>query len=191
MPLSKNEKVELLKRIPLFADCTKAELIEIALNADEREAAEGDTLTEEDALSPSEVSPKIETYIYQREQGQSGLVGTWRQKSYKSDRPGVIKIERNGGTGLRFIRTAREVVEEIPLNGKPGTVTGPNVINGSTSLSKLLPDGTIEVIGMRDGSATGRSVYAVTPDGRTMTITGTGLGKNDNGKSSVYVFVKQ
>ncbi len=47
MPLSKNEKVELLKRIPLFADCTKAELIEIAINADEREAPEGDRLTEE------------------------------------------------------------------------------------------------------------------------------------------------
>ncbi len=47
MPLSKNEKVALLKRIPLFAECTKAELLEIAMNADEREAPEGDRLTEE------------------------------------------------------------------------------------------------------------------------------------------------
>ncbi len=47
MPLSKNEKVELFKRIPLFAECTRAELVEIALNADEREAPEGDRLTEE------------------------------------------------------------------------------------------------------------------------------------------------
>ena len=47
MPLSKNEKVELLKRTALFAECTKAELIEVALSADEREAAEGDRLTEE------------------------------------------------------------------------------------------------------------------------------------------------
>jgi CRP/FNR family transcriptional regulator, cyclic AMP receptor protein len=47
VPLSKNEKVELLKRIPLFAECSKAELIEIAICADEREAAEGDRLTEE------------------------------------------------------------------------------------------------------------------------------------------------
>jgi CRP/FNR family transcriptional regulator, cyclic AMP receptor protein len=47
VPLTKNEKVELLKRIPLFAGCTKAELIEIALSADEREAPEGDRLTEE------------------------------------------------------------------------------------------------------------------------------------------------
>lgn len=47
MPLSKNEKVALVKRIPLFAECTKAELTEIAISADEREAPEGDRLTEE------------------------------------------------------------------------------------------------------------------------------------------------
>jgi CRP/FNR family transcriptional regulator, cyclic AMP receptor protein len=47
VPLTKNEKIELLKRVPLFARCTKAELIEVAISADEREAGEGDRLTEE------------------------------------------------------------------------------------------------------------------------------------------------
>ena len=47
MPLSKNEKVALLMRTPLFAECTKAELIEVAIIADEREASTGDRLTEE------------------------------------------------------------------------------------------------------------------------------------------------
>ena len=47
MPLSKNEKIELLKGIPVFAGCTRAELIEVALSADEREASEGQRLTEE------------------------------------------------------------------------------------------------------------------------------------------------
>jgi CRP/FNR family transcriptional regulator, cyclic AMP receptor protein len=47
MPLGKNEKVELLKQTPLFARCTKAELIEVAITADEREAPEGARLTEE------------------------------------------------------------------------------------------------------------------------------------------------
>ena len=47
MPLSKNEKIELLRRIPLFAECTKAELIEVAISADEREAPSGRNLTEE------------------------------------------------------------------------------------------------------------------------------------------------
>jgi CRP-like cAMP-binding protein len=47
VPLSKNDKVELLKRTALFAGCTKAELIEVALSSDEREAPAGDRLTEE------------------------------------------------------------------------------------------------------------------------------------------------
>ena len=47
MPLSKNETVQLLKRIPLFSQCTRDELIEVAISADEREAAEGDRLTQE------------------------------------------------------------------------------------------------------------------------------------------------
>jgi CRP-like cAMP-binding protein len=47
VPLTKNEKVELLKGIPLFAACTKRELIEVALVADEREVAQGAVLTEE------------------------------------------------------------------------------------------------------------------------------------------------
>jgi CRP-like cAMP-binding protein len=47
VPLTKNDKVELVRRIPLFAECTKAELIEVALSADEREAPEDERLTEE------------------------------------------------------------------------------------------------------------------------------------------------
>jgi CRP-like cAMP-binding protein len=45
--LSNKEKVEFLKRIPLFAECSKAELTEVAISAEEREAPEGDRLTEE------------------------------------------------------------------------------------------------------------------------------------------------
>jgi CRP/FNR family cyclic AMP-dependent transcriptional regulator len=47
VPLTKNDKVELLKRVPLFARCTKAELVEVAINTDERAALEGEKLTEE------------------------------------------------------------------------------------------------------------------------------------------------
>jgi CRP/FNR family transcriptional regulator, cyclic AMP receptor protein len=47
VPLTKNDKVELLKRVPLFARCTKAELIEVAISTDERAALEGEKLTEE------------------------------------------------------------------------------------------------------------------------------------------------
>jgi len=48
--LSKNGKVKLLERIPLFSECTKAELIEVAISADERMAWEGEELTQEGRL---------------------------------------------------------------------------------------------------------------------------------------------
>jgi len=44
MALRKNAKVELLGRVPLFAGCTKKELGEIALIADELDLREGATL---------------------------------------------------------------------------------------------------------------------------------------------------
>jgi CRP/FNR family transcriptional regulator, cyclic AMP receptor protein len=47
VPLTRSEKVEFVKRVPLFAECTKAELNEVAISADEREAPDGERLTEE------------------------------------------------------------------------------------------------------------------------------------------------
>jgi CRP-like cAMP-binding protein len=43
--LRRNEKVELLKRVPLFADCSRGELEQIAQLADEVDLGEGKELT--------------------------------------------------------------------------------------------------------------------------------------------------
>jgi CRP/FNR family cyclic AMP-dependent transcriptional regulator len=45
--LGKNAKIELLKRVPLFAGCSKAELREVALSADELDLRNGHVLTRE------------------------------------------------------------------------------------------------------------------------------------------------
>ncbi len=47
--LRKNAKIELLKRVPLFEDCSKRELDEIAAIADELAMSEGKELTREGA----------------------------------------------------------------------------------------------------------------------------------------------
>lgn len=47
MQLGKNAKIELLKRVPLFAGCSKGELRELALVADELDLKEGRTLVRE------------------------------------------------------------------------------------------------------------------------------------------------
>jgi CRP/FNR family cyclic AMP-dependent transcriptional regulator len=45
--LGRNAKVDLLKRVPLFAGCSKAELRELAVVADELDLREGRTLVRE------------------------------------------------------------------------------------------------------------------------------------------------
>ena len=45
--LRRDAKVELLKRVPLFAGCSKAELRELARSADELDIREGTVLTRE------------------------------------------------------------------------------------------------------------------------------------------------
>jgi CRP/FNR family cyclic AMP-dependent transcriptional regulator len=47
--LGKNAKVELLKRAPLFAECSKSELAALATTADELDLREGAVLTREGA----------------------------------------------------------------------------------------------------------------------------------------------
>ena len=47
MALGKNAKVELLKRAPLFSECSKSELAALATTADELDLREGAVLTRE------------------------------------------------------------------------------------------------------------------------------------------------
>ncbi len=47
MALGKNAKIDLLKRVPLLAGCSKAELREVALSADELDLRDGYMLTRE------------------------------------------------------------------------------------------------------------------------------------------------
>ena len=47
MPLRSDAKIKLLKRVPLFAGCSKSELRELAKTADELDIREGTVLTRE------------------------------------------------------------------------------------------------------------------------------------------------
>jgi CRP/FNR family transcriptional regulator, cyclic AMP receptor protein len=47
VPLRRDAKVELLKKVPLFADCSKSELRALARTADEIDIREGTVLTRE------------------------------------------------------------------------------------------------------------------------------------------------
>ena len=50
--LRKNAKVELIKGVPLFAECSKKELDEVAGIADEIDLSEGKELTKKGSIRP-------------------------------------------------------------------------------------------------------------------------------------------
>ena len=68
--LSKNAKVESIRRIPLFAGCSKRELAEVALIADELRFEPGTTLIRQGA-SGRDLIVVIEGYVEVRKDGKT------------------------------------------------------------------------------------------------------------------------
>jgi hypothetical protein len=76
-------RVELFPRIPLFAECTKAEMIEVAISADERETPAGDRLTEEVGAA-GEFFVLVEGTVAVRRGGAAGRAPSRRLRSPSS-----------------------------------------------------------------------------------------------------------
>jgi hypothetical protein len=113
-----------------------------------------------------------------------------RQREGKGDNPEELTVERSGSNGLKLLWPTGQI-DEVTLTGKPAMPSGPNAVAGTMTATKLMPNGNIEEVLTRNGEPVTRRVYAVSPDGRTMTRTTTGLGKNATDNPSVYVYQKQ
>ncbi len=148
--------------------------------------------------TPAPSPPNIDRFIgrwkedvRQREgKGRPGLIGIWKMKSYKTDNPEELTFERSGSNGLKLFWPTGQV-DEVTLTGKPAAPSGANVVAGTMKATKLMPNGSIDEVLTRNGEPVSRRVYAVSPDGRTMTRTTTGLGKSATDNPSVYVYHKQ
>jgi CRP-like cAMP-binding protein len=117
--LTKNEKVALLERVPLFAACTRAELVEVAILADEREAPAGERLTEEGRRG-REFFVLVEGTVAVRRGG--GLLaelgaGDWfGEIAILTHRPRTATVTATSHVRLLVIseRAFRQVVETTP-----------------------------------------------------------------------------
>src|SRR5690242_2441075 len=95
----------------------------------------------------------------------------------RNSEPGQQKIEAVGTNGLRI--TGRNgFTATWTFDGKPNPVTGSGVISGMTDSAKVVNDHTIDVTLAREGTVTGKSTWALSNDGKTLTVTSTNLGPN-------------
>jgi hypothetical protein len=151
----------------------------------------GQTLVIDSIVSDPAQRAYNEMTVREREgKGGPGLIGTWKMKSYKTDNPQELTFERAGSSGLKLFWATGQV-DEVTLTGKPAAPSGPNVLAGTMKATKLMPNGSIEEVVTRYGEPVTRRIYAVSPDGRTMTRTALGLGKNATDNPSVFVYQKQ
>jgi hypothetical protein len=133
----------------------------------------------------------IATVVLSRSSGEpQGLVGTWKAMSIRTSEPTEQKIDAIGSNGLRV--TGRNgFISTWTFDGKPNPSSGLGLISGMTDSAKVVNERTIEVTLAREGTATGKSTFMVSSDGKTLTVTTAYLGPNAGNEPSVAVFEKQ
>ena len=149
---------------------------------------DGKTLTENVERRSPDGQPVHDTAVYERTTGDAeGLVGRWKAKSFKSSRAGIARYEAHGTDGLKFFGVAGATWTGA-LDGKPTPVVGATTLPGTMRAAKAIDAYTIEFTQSREGVVTGKTVSAVSRDGKTMTVTFTPEGPNASTEPSVDVF---
>jgi hypothetical protein len=155
-------------------------------------SADGRTLTEEVESAGSSGQTIVNTTVFRRESGEKGLVGRWRAESSKSNTAPEVVYEAVGTNGIKLTtRGGNPTTVTAMLDNKPVAVVGDAVISGTMTAVRQVDESTLEFSGSREGTATGKSVRVVSPDGKTMTVTNTNLGPNASKEPFVTVWVKQ
>ena len=117
--LRRDAKVELLKKVPLFADCSKAELRELAKSADELDLREGTVLTRE-GRPRREFFVLIDGTVQVTQKGKKVAElkgGDWLGEiALLTDKPRTATVTASSPVDVLVItdRRFRNVVESMP-----------------------------------------------------------------------------
>jgi hypothetical protein len=131
------------------------------------------------------------------------LVGTWTLNVAKSKySPGpapksATTVIEAAGTGYRFTvkqmpatGAAQEWSFTTNLDGKPAKMTGNNP-NADAVTYKRIDPSTLESVSSRNGKETTRQRVVVSPDGKTRTVTTTGVDGTGQKINNVAVYEKK
>ena len=156
-------------------------------------SADGSTLTE--ATETTDAGKKVvATIVYRRTSGTGPrLAGVWKPQSYKSDVPNTLRVEA-AGSGLRAFtneHATSRTAFTLKFDGKALPVEGPNIIAGSASAGTLVNDRSIDIAQSREGVATGRQSWSLSPDGKILTTSSTFVGPDATNVPSVMVFTRR
>jgi hypothetical protein len=114
-----------------------------------------------------------DTVVAERVSGTSGLAGKWKTKNVKSAAPSVLELASSGADGVIFKIVDMDLTCNGKFDGKDHPCSGPTLGPGWTaSFANAGPRGlNMEV--KNNGKSFFKLSYSVSPDGKTLTESGT------------------
>lgn len=109
--------------------------------------------------------------VEKRVGGGSGWTGTWQSTKLNINSPDEFDIEPNGANGLTLKTPAWKETLAFQFDGKDYADQGPSVAPGSMSSAKRVDAHQFEMTDKIKGKVMDHATFAVSPDGKTLTLT--------------------
>jgi hypothetical protein len=161
----------------------------LMLRATWKLSADGSTLTDyyrEFQPDGSTISVSMD-YVYRRTgTGGSGFAADWQSFKETINTPYTIEVKPFQGDGLAFVNRLQEITRNVKFDGKDYPHEGPHSAPGDTSSAQRVDERTFLLTDKSNGKTMATQRIALSPDGKTMTIT---LGPE--AKPTVTVFERK
>ena len=146
-------------------------------------APDGKSLTATGKMSKPEGGEVEETVAYKRESGETGLMGKWKTKNYKSSSPALLEMTSSDEDGLKLTMVDFKLTCEAKFDGKEQACTGPTIAQGWTMSAKKAGPRAVEVLYKMNGKQMFEATMTVSADGKTLTEHGTASGSSEKYKA--------
>lgn len=120
-----------------------------------------------------------DTSVYERTSGESGLLGTWKNKEVKISAPETMKITPAGDDGITWEFVDFKMTCNAKFDGKDYPWTGPTLPEGFTGVLKRTGPRSFGYTIKQNAKAAFTGKYTVSEDGRTLTEVGRPVAVNE------------
>jgi hypothetical protein len=128
-------------------------------------------------------TPFENSVLYQRVSGTSGLAGKWKTKNLKMSSPEMIELTASGADGLAFKMPDQKLVCDAKLDGKSYPCTGSDLPPNTSVVFKKAGANSFSADITIGGRLAYQSTYTGSPDGKTLTETGSAVGTTEKYKA--------
>jgi hypothetical protein len=120
-----------------------------------------------------------DTLVFERVSGGPGLAGKWKGKNMKSTSPNVLELAPSGTDGMTFKIVDMGLTCDSKLDGTDHPCTGPTLSEGWTVALANTGLRSLNMTVKQNGKELYKVVYTVSPDGKTLTETGTATATSE------------